>query len=48
MVRLWTSLVVPRLRICLPMQGTQVQSLVQEDAICHGAAQHICETAEPG
>ena len=23
--------------VCLPMQGTWVQSLVQEDTICHGA-----------
>ena len=26
------------LRIHLPMQGTQVQSQVQEDPTCHGAA----------
>ena len=25
------------LKICLPMQGTQVQSLVQEDSTCLGA-----------
>jgi len=24
------------LRICLPMPGTGVQSLVQEDPMCHG------------
>ena len=29
-----TSLVVQRLRICLPMQGPWVQSLIQEDATC--------------
>ena len=34
---LWASLVTPWIRICLPMQGTQVQSLVQEDSICCGA-----------
>ena len=33
----WTSLVVQGLRIHLPMQGTQVLSLVQEDLMCHGA-----------
>ena len=33
----WTSLVVQWLRICLPMQGTWVQSLVQEDPPCQGA-----------
>ena len=31
-----TSLVIQWLRICLPKQGTQVQSLVQEDSTCHG------------
>ena len=33
-----TSLVVPRLRICLGMQRTWVQSLVQEDPTCCGVA----------
>ena len=32
-----TFLVVQWLRICLPMQGTQVQSLVREDSTCHRA-----------
>ena len=32
-----TSLVVQWLRIRLPMQGTQVQSLVREDPTCRGA-----------
>ena len=32
-----TSLVVQWLRICLPMQGTWVRSLVWEDPTCHGA-----------
>ena len=27
--------------ICLPMQGTQVQSLVQEDPTCRGAAKPV-------
>ena len=30
-----TSLVVQWLRVCLLMQGTWVQSLVQEDPTCH-------------
>ena len=33
----WTSLVVQWIRICLPMQGTWVWSLVQEDSTCRGA-----------
>ena len=32
-----TSLVVQWLRICLPMQGTRVRALVQEDPTCRGA-----------
>ena len=32
-----TSPVVQWLRIYLPMQGTRVRSLVQEDFTCHGA-----------
>ena len=32
-----TSLVAQWLRICLPMQGTQVQALVREDPTCRGA-----------
>ena len=31
------SLVAQWLRICLPMQGTQVRALVWEDPICYGA-----------
>ena len=31
------SLVAQWLRIRLPMQGTQVRALVQEDPTCHGA-----------
>ena len=34
---LGTSLVVQWLRICLPMQGTRVRALVQEDPTCRGA-----------
>ena len=36
-IKYWTSLVVQWLRICLTMQGTWVQALVQEDPTCHGA-----------
>jgi len=32
-----TSLVVQWIKICLPMQGTRVRSLVQEDSTCRGA-----------
>ena len=35
------SLVVQWLRICLPMQGTQVQSLVQEDSTCCKATKYV-------
>ena len=37
-----TSLVVQWLSICLPMQGTWVQSLVWEGAICPGATKLLC------
>ena len=39
------SLVAQWLRICLLMQGTQVQALVWEDPTCHGGAgpvSHSC------
>ena len=36
-----TSLVVQRLRIHLPRQGMQVQSLVQEDSPCHRATKLV-------
>ncbi len=38
-IKTWvgTSLVAQWLRICLPMQAPQVQSLVQEDHTCRGA-----------
>ena len=35
------SLVVQWLRICLPMQGTQVQSLIQEDLAYCGATKPL-------
>ena len=38
-----TSLVVQWLRIRLPMQGTQVQSLVWEDPTCRGATKPVCQ-----
>ena len=31
------SLVAQWFRVCLPMQGTQVQALVREDPTCRGA-----------
>ena len=37
-----TSLVVQWLRIRLPVQGTWVQSLVQEDSTCCGATKPMC------
>ena len=37
-----TSLVVQWLRICLPMQGTRVRALVQEDPTCRGATKPVC------
>ena len=36
-----SSLVVQWLRIRLPMQGTQVGSLIREDPTCHGAAKTV-------
>ena len=40
-IKFWTSLVVQWLRMCLPMQGTQVPSLVQEDSTCHKATKPV-------
>ena len=37
----WTSLVAQWLRIRLPMQGTLVRVLVQEDPTCHGATKPV-------
>ena len=36
-----TSLVAQWLRICLPVQGTRVRALVQEDPTCHGAPKPV-------
>ena len=37
-----TSLVVQWVRICLPTQGTWVQSLVQKHPTCHRATKPVC------
>ena len=42
-----TSLVVQWLGIQLPMQGTQVQSLVWEDATCYGATKPVHDNTGP-
>ena len=42
-----TSLVVQWLRIRLPIQGTQVRSLVQEDPTCRGATNLCVTTTKP-
>ena len=36
-----TSLVAQWLRICLPMQGTWVRSMVWGDSTCHGATKPV-------
>ena len=41
-VRNRASLVAEWLRIRLPMQGTQVRALIQEDPICRGATKPVC------
>ena len=38
---LGASLMVQWLRICLPMQGTQVRALVWEDPTCRGATRPV-------
>ena len=42
-----TSLVVQWLRIYLPMQETQVQSLIWEDPTCHGATKSVHNYCSP-
>ena len=37
-----TSLVAQWLRIRLPMQGTWVRALAQEDSTCRGATKPVC------
>ena len=44
---IWASLVAQWQIIRLPMQETQVPSLVQEDPMCRGAAKPVCHTPEP-
>ena len=38
-------MVIQWLRICLPMQGTQVQSLAQDDPTCYKA--HVPQLLSP-
>ena len=40
----WISLVVQWIRMCLPMQGTWVQSLAQEDSPCWRATKPVHPT----
>ena len=42
-----TSLVVEWIGIHLPVTGTRVRSLVQEDPTCHGASEPRATTTEP-
>ena len=54
-LKFWTSLVAQWLRIHLPLQGTRVWFLVQEDSTCRGATKPVrhnywspgTETTEP-
>ena len=39
--KLGAFLVAQWLRICLPMQGTRVRALVQEDPTCRGATRPV-------
>ena len=41
-IRSETSLAVQWFRVCLPMPGTRVQSLVQEDCTRRGPTKHMC------
>ena len=38
----WRSHLTQGQRFCLPLQQTQVQSLIQEDPTCHGATKPMC------
>ena len=40
-IQMGASLVAQWLRICLPMQGTQVRALVWEDPTCRGATKPV-------
>ena len=44
---LWISLMVQWLRIHLPVQGTWIQSLIQEDSTSQGATKPMHHTTEP-
>lgn len=46
-VRLWASLVVQWMGVCLPAQGTRAPSLVQEDPRAAGQPSWCATTAEP-
>ena len=39
---LGASLVTQWLRLCLPVRGPRVQSLIREDPTCHGATKSVC------
>ena len=41
MAKLETSLLIQQIQICLPIQGTQFGSLVQEDSTCYGATNPV-------
>ena len=43
----WASLVTQWSRISLPMQETQVRSLIQEDPTCQGATKPVCQLLSP-
>ena len=43
----WTSLMVQRLRVRLPVQGAQVQTLVREDSTRHGATKLAPQVLSP-
>ena len=42
-----TFLMVQWLRIPLPMEGTQIWFLVQEDSTCHGGTKLMCQLFSP-
>ena len=42
-----TSLVIQWMRVHLPMQGTQIRSLVWEDPMCHGATEPEPQLLKP-
>ena len=40
-ILIWASLVAQWLMVCLPVQRTRVQALVQEDPTCHEATRPV-------